>query len=60
MLKFNTACVFGLGFSGLKIQSRPASTPEYAPLPVQLKIRTATKRAFFAIPYWVPAAVDAT
>ena len=28
ILKFNTACVFGFGFSGDIIQSRPAITPE--------------------------------
>ena len=28
ILKFKTACVFGFGFSGLKIQSSAAITPE--------------------------------
>ena len=28
ILKFRTACVFEFGFSGLRIQSRPAITPE--------------------------------
>ena len=60
ILKFKTACVFGFGFSGLKIQSRAAITPEYAPLPAQFSKRTGTTRAFFANPYCVPAAVAAT
>ena len=60
ILKFKTACVFGFGFSGLKIQSSAAITPEYAPLPPQLNNRTGTTRAFFAKPYFVPAAVAAT
>ena len=60
ILKFKTACVFGFGFSGLKIQSRAAITPEYAPLPAQSNNRTGTTRALFANPYFVPAAVAAT
>ena len=60
ILKFKTACVFGFGFSGLKIQSSAAITPEYAPVPPQLNNRTGTTRAFFAKPYFVPAAVAAT
>ena len=50
ILKFNTACVFEFGFSGLRIQSSPAITPEYEPLPWQFKIRTGTTFAFFAKP----------
>ena len=51
ILRLRTAALFGFGFSGLKIQSRPAITPEVAPVPEQLKIRTETKLALFAIPY---------
>ena len=51
ILKFKTACVFEFGFSGLSIQSRPAMTPEYDPLPAQFKTRTDTNFAFLAKPY---------
>ena len=51
ILRLRTAALFGFGFSGLKIQSRPAITPEVAPVPEQLKILTETKLALFAIPY---------
>ena len=60
ILKFSTAWVFGFGFSGLKIQSSAAITPEYCPLPAQFNKRTGTTRAFLANPYFVPAAVAAT
>jgi len=60
ILKLRTACVFGFGFAGERIQSRAAITPEYAPRPSQLRSRIGTTVAFLAIPYWVPAAVVAT
>ena len=60
ILKLTTACVFELVLSGERIQSRPAITDAYEPRPVQSRIRTGTTVAFFAIPYWVPAAVVAT
>ena len=50
ILKLTTACDFEFGFSGLRIQSRPAITPAKDPLPEQFKIRTGTTLAFFARP----------
>jgi hypothetical protein len=50
-LRLRTAALFGFGFSGLKIQSRPAITPALVPEPAQLRTRTETKFALFAIPY---------
>ena len=60
ILKLRTACVFGFGLEGERIQSRAAITPEYEPLPEQFNKRIGTIVAFFAIPYLVPAAVVAT
>ena len=60
ILKLTTACDLEFVFSGERIQSRPAITEEYDPRPVQSRMRTGTTVAFFAIPYFVPAAVVAT
>ena len=60
ILKLRTACVFGFGFTGERIQSRAAITPEYCPLPAQFNKRIGTIVAFFATPYLLPAAVVAT
>ena len=51
ILKLRTACVFGFGFEGERIQSREAITPEYRPLPWQSRRRIGTIVAFLAIPY---------
>ena len=58
--RLTTACVFGLVLSGERIQSRPAITVENDPNPPQPRILTGTTIAFFATPYFVPAAVVAT
>ena len=60
MLKLRTACVFGFGFTGERIQSRAAITLDTCPLPLQSIMRTGTTVAFFATPYLLPAAVVAT
>ena len=51
ILKLRTACVFGFGFAGERIQSRAEMTPDVAPLPLQLRRRIGTIVAFFATPY---------
>ena len=58
--RLRTAWLFGFGLSGERIQSRPAITVENIPIPLQKSTRTGTTVAFFAIPYFVPAAVVAT
>ena len=60
ILKLRTACVFGFGFVGERIQSSAAMIPEYEPRPSQLRSRMGTIVAFLAIPYWVPAIVVET
>ena len=59
-LIFKTACDLEFTFCGLRIQSIPATTPAMVPEPLHARTRTATNLAFFATPYEVPAAVDAT
>ena len=60
ILRLSTACVFGFGFVGERIQSSAAITPDTEPLPAQFNNLIGTIVAFFAIPYCVPAAVVAT
>jgi len=60
MLKFKTAFNFELVLLGLKIQSRAAMTSEYLPLPAQFNSLIETILAFYATPYFLPAAVVAT
>ncbi|CAB4577032.1 unannotated protein [freshwater metagenome] len=49
-LIFTTALDFELTFCGLKIQSKPATTPDIDPEPLQPKTLTATIDAFLATP----------
>ena len=50
ILKLSTACVFGFGLAGDKIQSNAATTPVTDPLPLQSNNLIGTIVAFFATP----------